>query len=69
MPKKVIGNFNIEWLQILDEHGNCDDQLRPHLNNKEIQRLYESMILARAAELTPFKRLRIQDVSECSLNF
>ncbi|MFQ5539650.1 MAG: pyruvate dehydrogenase (acetyl-transferring) E1 component subunit alpha [Candidatus Binatia bacterium] len=58
MPKKVTGNFNIEWLQILDEHGNCDDQLRPRLTDKEIQRLYESMIFVRAADDKAFKLQR-----------
>ena len=58
MPKKGNGNCNVKWLQILDEHGNCDEQLRPHLTDKEIQKLYESMILARATDDKAFKLQR-----------
>ena len=50
LRRRVIEKFSIEYLQILDENGNCDDELRPLLNDKEIQRLYEWMILARTLD-------------------
>ncbi len=58
MPKKTIKNFSIEWLQILDEHGNCDEELRPPLTDNEIQKLYQWMILARTFDEKAFKLQR-----------
>ena len=58
MPKKTIKSFKIEWLQILDERGNCDEQLRPPLSDKEIQKLYEWTILARTFDEKAFKLQR-----------
>ena len=57
-PRRVIDEFCIERLQILDEHGICDDELRPLLSDKEIQRLYEWMILARTLDERAFKLQR-----------
>ncbi|HTN42749.1 MAG TPA: pyruvate dehydrogenase (acetyl-transferring) E1 component subunit alpha [Nitrospiria bacterium] len=47
MPRKRIQQFNVEWLQILDEEGQSDSALLPSLSPKEIQSLYEWMILSR----------------------
>ena len=47
MPKKVIQEFKIESLQILDEAGNVDRALRPGLDEKEVKGFYESMVLIR----------------------
>lgn len=58
MPRRVIEKFFLEHLQILDEYGNCDDELRPLLNDKEIQKLYEWMILARTLDERAFKLQR-----------
>lgn len=58
MPKKTIKSFSIEWLQILDEHGNCDEELRPPLTDNEIQKLYQWMILARTFDEKAFKLQR-----------
>jgi pyruvate dehydrogenase E1 component alpha subunit len=58
MPRKTIKNFKVEWLQILDEQGNCDEELRPALSDKEIQKLYEWMILARTFDDKAFKLQR-----------
>ncbi len=58
LRRRVIEKFSIEHLQILDENGNCDDELRPLLNDKEIQRLYEWMILARTLDERAFKLQR-----------
>ncbi len=48
MPTKVIGKFEVEWLQILDEEGKCDEALMPKLGDEDIKRIYEFMVLARA---------------------
>jgi pyruvate dehydrogenase E1 component alpha subunit len=58
MPRKTIKDFSVEWLQILDEHGNCDEQLRPPLSDKQIQSFYEWMVLARAFDQKAFKLQR-----------
>jgi len=48
MPIKTIKNFEIKYMQILDENGKCDERLRPKLRPNEIKRLYEGMVLSRA---------------------
>jgi pyruvate dehydrogenase E1 component alpha subunit len=58
MPKKVIGTFEVEWLQILDEEGNCDETLRPALNDQQIKDLYRWMVLARTFDDKAFKLQR-----------
>lgn len=58
MPKKTIETFHVEWLQILDENGNCDEELRPSLNNEEIKQLFEWMVLARTFDEKAFKLQR-----------
>lgn len=45
--KKEIAHFDVEYLQILDEKGNCDEKLMPKLSNAEIKKLYELMCLTR----------------------
>lgn len=58
MPKTVIETFSVEWLQILDEDGNCDEELRPSLDDKQIKALYEWMVLARTFDEKAFKLQR-----------
>ena len=58
MPKKTVQSFSVEWLQILDENGNCDEALRPPLSNDEIKKLYEWMLLARIFDEKAFKLQR-----------
>src|SRR3989338_5903966 len=45
--KKTIASFSIEYLQILDENGNSDEQLMPQLSEAEIKKMYELMVLSR----------------------
>jgi len=45
--KKVIERFQVNYLQILNENGNCDERLMPPLNKKQIKEMYEYMILTR----------------------
>jgi pyruvate dehydrogenase E1 component alpha subunit len=58
VPRKTVKSFNVEWLQILDEHGVCDEQLRPQLADAQIRSFYEWMILARAFDEKAFKLQR-----------
>jgi pyruvate dehydrogenase E1 component alpha subunit len=58
MPKKLIETFSVEWLQILDEEGNCDEELRPPLDDAQIKKLYEWMVLARTFDEKAFKLQR-----------
>jgi len=58
MPKKTIQHFNVEWLQVLDEDGNCDEPIRPSLTDQEVQKLYEWMVLARTMDERAFKLQR-----------
>ena len=48
MAKTLIKDFRIEWLQILDENGNCDPSLHPPLTDEQIKVLYENLVFARA---------------------
>ncbi len=47
MPTKVLAKFEVEWLQILDETGKCDEKLMPKLSGEDIKKMYEYMVLAR----------------------
>jgi len=58
MPKTPIETFTVEWLQILDEDGNCDDGLRPSLANEQLKKLYEWMVLVRTFDEKAFKLQR-----------
>lgn len=58
MPKKTIQRFEVQWLQVLDENGKCDEALRPPLSDKEIQKLYEWMVLTRTFDEKAFKLQR-----------
>jgi pyruvate dehydrogenase E1 component alpha subunit len=58
MPKKLIETFSVEWLQVLDEDGNCDEELRPSLDNDQVTKLYEWMVLARIFDDKAFKLQR-----------
>ena len=58
MPKTTVGDFKIEWLQVLDEQGKCDEQLRPPLTDSQIKTLYEWLVFARAFDEKAFKLQR-----------
>ena len=47
MPKKVLKEFKVEYLQVLDEEGNCDEALMPKLSNEDIKKIYEMLVLVR----------------------
>ncbi|MBI4209643.1 MAG: pyruvate dehydrogenase (acetyl-transferring) E1 component subunit alpha [Deltaproteobacteria bacterium] len=58
MPKKTLKSFAVEWLQVLDEQGNCDEMLRPALSDAQLQKLYEWMILIRTFDEKAFNLQR-----------
>ncbi len=58
MPKKVLKEFKVEYLQILDENGNCDESLMPKLSGEEIKKLYEMLILIRVFDQKAFNMQR-----------
>jgi pyruvate dehydrogenase E1 component alpha subunit len=45
--KKVVEEFKVEYMQILDEKGNADEKLMPKLTAAQIKKIYETMVLAR----------------------
>ena len=47
MPEKTIETFEVKYLQILNEKGECDEQLMPKLSDDQIKQLYEQMVLVR----------------------
>ncbi|HEU4345835.1 MAG TPA: pyruvate dehydrogenase (acetyl-transferring) E1 component subunit alpha [Candidatus Binatia bacterium] len=58
MPRTIIKRFNLERLQILDEQGNCDEELRPPLPNEAVRQLYQWMVAARTFDEKAFKLQR-----------
>ena len=58
MPKKVLKEFKVEYLQILDEHSNCDESLMPKLSGEDIKKMYEMLILIRVFDQKAFNMQR-----------
>ena len=50
MPRKVIGNFSVSSIQVLNEKGIVDTKLMPKLSKAEVQALYEYMVVARVLD-------------------
>lgn len=47
MPRKVINNFKIEYLEIMDDGGNTDILEDPNLSEDIIKEMYHLMLLSR----------------------
>ncbi|MBI2548107.1 pyruvate dehydrogenase (acetyl-transferring) E1 component subunit alpha [Candidatus Woesearchaeota archaeon] len=47
MPRTILQQFAVEFLEILDELGNADATLVPTLSDELILRIYKTMVLAR----------------------
>jgi pyruvate dehydrogenase E1 component alpha subunit len=47
MPERTIRSFEVKRLEILDDGGNADESLMPHLSDQEIRKIYELFILSR----------------------
>lgn len=58
MVKKVLKEFKVEYLQILDENGNCDEALMPKISNDELRKLYEMLVLIRVFDRKAFNMQR-----------
>ena len=58
MPKKMLKEFKVEYLQILDENGNCDEALMPKLSSDEIKKIYEMLVLTRVFDQKAFNMQR-----------
>ena len=58
MVKKVLKEFKVEYLQILDENGNCDTALMPKLSSDEIKKIYEMLVLVRVFDQKAFNMQR-----------
>jgi len=58
MPKKVLKDFKVEYLQVMDEQGNVDEALMPKLSNEEVKKLYEMLVLIRVFDQKAFNMQR-----------
>ena len=58
MPKKVLKDFKVEYLQVMDEQGNVDESLMPKLSNEEVNKLYEMLVLIRVFDQKAFNMQR-----------
>lgn len=47
MPERTIATFTIKRLEILDDKGNADERLMPSLEEVDIRRMYELLVLSR----------------------
>src|SRR3990172_12373190 len=45
--RKTIAQFQVPYLQILNEKGDVDEKLMPSLQKKKVKELFELMILTR----------------------
>lgn len=58
MVKKILHKFEVEYIQVMDENGNVDENLMPDVSDKEIRRIYETMILLRTFDQKAFNMQR-----------
>jgi len=58
MMKKVLNEFKIEYLQVMDEEGSVDNDLMPKLTKADIKKMYEQMILVRTFDDKSFNLQR-----------
>jgi pyruvate dehydrogenase E1 component alpha subunit len=58
MVTKVVGKFEIEYLQVLDESGKADIKLMPSISKDKIKEIYELMVLLRAFDEKSFSLQR-----------
>lgn len=50
MPQKVLEEFSVSRLDILDEDANVDESLEPQLGEEQLVGMYRAMLLARACD-------------------
>jgi pyruvate dehydrogenase E1 component alpha subunit len=55
MPRRVLKNFTIDYLQILDQNGQVDEDLDPHIPDNDLKALYKTMLKARMVDDRMYK--------------
>ena len=50
MPEKVLQEFSVPRLEILDENANVDEALEPDLSEEQLVGMYRAMLLARMGD-------------------
>ncbi len=58
MAEKIVGKFEIGYLQVMDENGKVDKKLMPKLSGKQIKEIYELMVLLRTFDEKAFSLQR-----------
>lgn len=58
MGEKTIAKFSVKYLQILNEKGQCNEQLKPKLSKEQLKQLYESMVVMRTFDEKALKLQR-----------
>src|SRR3989338_3511126 len=48
MMEKVIAKFEVDYVQILDSEGNCDEKNKPNISDDMLREMYKFLILNRA---------------------
>ena len=46
--EKVIAKFEVDYVQILDSEGNCDEKNKPNISDDMLREMYKFLILTRA---------------------
>jgi pyruvate dehydrogenase E1 component alpha subunit len=52
MPERIVAEFRVKYLQVLDEHGNVDRKLEPKLTCAQLKELFRLFILTRTYDDT-----------------
>lgn len=55
MPRAKLESFQVEFLQVLNEHGQVDKALEPQVSPEDLRRLYRVMLLARMVDDRMYK--------------
>ena len=58
MPKSIVAEFKVNYLQVMDEQGNVDSKLEPQIDNNKLIRIYTAMVLSRATDEKAIKLQR-----------
>ncbi|MFH1750678.1 MAG: pyruvate dehydrogenase (acetyl-transferring) E1 component subunit alpha [Candidatus Micrarchaeota archaeon] len=58
MPIKIVAEFKVEHLQVLDENGNLDAALEPQIQPELLKEMYRLMVLGRAFDRKLMKMQR-----------
>ncbi len=58
MGEKIVKNFSVKRIEILDKEGNVDETLMPELDNETIKKMYEWMVFTRIFDDTLFRMQR-----------